>query len=274
MSEAHEELKRFALFLIAIWPVGLPLVLSGLLYASRDAIYEPNRAEAKITPSYRRAKKLANATDFLHEAYIPAFYMWDVLDQSRKVVLVGWLVLLPGDQTNYIRLLIALLISLLFLIMHLFVEPYEKYSDTVFATVCQLILCLTFVGAILIRAFEDLRLHAGDDVARRTMGFESPDVFSAILAASAFSMIVFLAMMALYYSSASRSVANRLRNRFGSLQRLVSRTRKRDRPRGASQASRPACLDGSGHVEGRVEGRGEVEEKAQLSGKIFGCQGR
>ena len=41
-----------------------------------------------------------------------------------------------------------------------------------------------------------MRLHAGDDVARRTMGFESPDVFSAILAASAFSMIVFLAMMA------------------------------------------------------------------------------
>ena len=63
----------------------------------------------------------------------------------------------------------------------LLVEPYQKYTDTLFATICQLALCMTYLAGIYTQAYEDFKTLGGSDVvARKYMGIDSPNIFSWI----------------------------------------------------------------------------------------------
>ena len=60
-SSEHASMRLLASFFIAIWPVGVPMMFTGLLVAERRAIKANH-----ITP-------LERATRFLHQDYKPDF---------------------------------------------------------------------------------------------------------------------------------------------------------------------------------------------------------
>ena len=51
-------------------------------------------------------------------------FYWELIDLNRKLVLTGWLLLV--EKAVQARVLIALLVSVFFLSLHLFVKPLRR----------------------------------------------------------------------------------------------------------------------------------------------------
>ena len=112
-SDEYVKTKRAAFAMLALWPVGVPLLYALLLWASRDAL----RTETE-TP-------LSKATAFLSADYRPSAFWWEPLEMCRKLTLTGW-VLLIGEESEQARVLVALLVSITFLATQLAVKPLRR----------------------------------------------------------------------------------------------------------------------------------------------------
>ena len=86
-----------ALLAIILYPIGVPSFTACLLYLEHDALRNEHET--------RRSVALA----FLYSEYEPTFFFWELVEISRKLILVGFMVLVsPG--TMY-QLLIGLFIA-------------------------------------------------------------------------------------------------------------------------------------------------------------------
>jgi hypothetical protein len=81
--------------------------------------------------------------------------------------LQGWLVLI-AEKDAFIRILVAMLVSLGYLVMTLIVRPYAHQSDQVLAVAAQLALVVSFSGTSYIKAY--------DETAQRAAATSSPDL--------------------------------------------------------------------------------------------------
>ena len=115
-SEEHDAIKAVAYVLMALWPVGVPLLFGALLHKSRAA------------PDQRR---LAGAIGFLRNDYtneLVASY-WELLELCRKEVLTGFLLLVP-QHLNSLRIVFGLLLSISHLTLLLSARPCLEWSRT------------------------------------------------------------------------------------------------------------------------------------------------
>jgi hypothetical protein len=76
-SDEYKATRKEALLMLAIWPVGTPVVYAMLLFASRKAIFTDIP-----TP-------LSRATHFLSADYKPEAYLWEPMEMCRKLTLTG-----------------------------------------------------------------------------------------------------------------------------------------------------------------------------------------
>lgn len=77
-------------------------------------------------------------------------YWWEVASLFQKTLLTGWLLLIHNDM-KFLRLLIALAITVAFLVMMLECQPYKRMSDRALATGSQLLFVNTFICGIVVR---------------------------------------------------------------------------------------------------------------------------
>jgi hypothetical protein len=84
-----------------------------LLWASRSAILSSKPTE------------LSEATVFLWGDYVPSAFLWEPLEMCRKLVLVGWLLLI-AEEHELLRVLVALVVSFAYLTLHLAVKPLKR----------------------------------------------------------------------------------------------------------------------------------------------------
>eukprot|EP00966_Prymnesium_polylepis_P331198 7386769-Prymnesium_polylepis.1 len=82
--------------MLAVWPVGIPLLYAWLLWLSRRAIH--NRVP---TP-------LSRATAFLWGDCEVSIFWWEPLEMCRKLTMTGW-VLMVKEDAEHARVLVALL---------------------------------------------------------------------------------------------------------------------------------------------------------------------
>ena len=68
---------------------------------------------------------LTQETRFLHKDYKIDYFYWELLEQNRRNVLVGWLLLIPTEKT-FLRLVFGLLSSIMMLTLLLSVNPYAR----------------------------------------------------------------------------------------------------------------------------------------------------
>ena len=73
----YRRLQTVAAVAIACYPIGISLATALLLYLAR----EPLRAG--------RATEFTRAIGFLHDGYAPRFFWWELVEQLRKLLLVG-----------------------------------------------------------------------------------------------------------------------------------------------------------------------------------------
>ena len=197
----HSTITTIAAAFVAIWPVGMVVLYLLVLLPCRTSL----RARSH-TP-------LVRATSFLHQDYHVDFFFWELIELNRRTALIGWVLLIPTEQT-FLRLVVALLLSISSLALLLAVRPYRRAEDngvnptiephsnllsnklripprTVLAACCQLTLVFGFIGAMLTRLHEDFReqgVHAA--VVQRVMIFTSTAVIATPLIALTLAMAV------------------------------------------------------------------------------------
>lgn len=99
--------------MVVVWPIGIPLMYSVLLFANRRAASEGERTRLSI------------ATAFLYADYSRGAYWWEPVEMCRKLALTGW-VMLISEQAQLARIFVALSISIGFLAIRLSVNPYRR----------------------------------------------------------------------------------------------------------------------------------------------------
>eukprot|EP00966_Prymnesium_polylepis_P195054 4521676-Prymnesium_polylepis.1 len=72
-----------------------------------------------------------------HPPLLPQFW-WEVASLIERTVLTGWL-LLVNSEVVFLRLLIALLVFLFFLVEMFASDPYKQKLDYAMAASCQLL---------------------------------------------------------------------------------------------------------------------------------------
>eukprot|EP00966_Prymnesium_polylepis_P026961 623625-Prymnesium_polylepis.1 len=102
--------------LIAVWPIGVPIVYAVLLWASKDALMT------------NRPTPLSHAIGFLsndYQAVGKGCIWWEPLEMMRKLALTGWVLLIEEDAVQA-RVLVALVVSVVFLTLQLTIKPLKR----------------------------------------------------------------------------------------------------------------------------------------------------
>ena len=112
-SDEYDATRGTAIFLLIIWPVGVPLLYAALLWASRAALLKGMRTT------------LSDATHFLSGDYKSTVFWWEPVEMCRKLLLTGWL-LLVDSTAEQTRVVVAILLTVFFLNIRLAVKPLAK----------------------------------------------------------------------------------------------------------------------------------------------------
>lgn len=142
-SPEHERVKTIGWSLLLIWPVGVPLIYAALLFYCRKRIL--GRMPAPIT----------RAIGFLHHDFRVECFWWELVDQLRKLVLVGWLLLID-ERFALIRLLISLVVCLLFLGLTPIFQPYRKSENNMLSAGMHLGLVFAYMAACFMKVHQSM----------------------------------------------------------------------------------------------------------------------
>lgn len=163
----YESMNGLAVFFFLLYPFGIPFAFTIALYKSRDSL-EAARAEAeekdqassdKFDPYSPGKKKEVLALGWLAIAYEAPFWFWEILEFFRKLVLSGILVFVqPGTSA---QVLVAIMVSVLFLGFVSYFKPYEKDTDDTFGFISFICLVYTLVLGLALRvaATENLDVY-------------------------------------------------------------------------------------------------------------------
>ncbi|KAL3923801.1 MAG: hypothetical protein SGPRY_004112, partial [Prymnesium sp.] len=142
----HHDVEVIASLAIAIYPVGLLVLVAMLLFAARHAI-------CNDTPT-----RLSRATGFLHREYQPHLFWWELVEMLRRFVLVGLLVLY---QDTMMQLIVGSLLSAMFLLLQVQASPYKEANDNLLAASVSFCLVVYFM---VCTAFKNTALTNLEDI--------------------------------------------------------------------------------------------------------------
>ena len=147
-DDEYRSINTLAIVIIVIWAGAVPIGYGVLLWSVRDALHTE-------TPT-----PLSAALEFLHAEYEPHVYFWELIDSSKKLVLVGFLSLDPLPGTT-MQLIIAFVFSICYLMLQMQAAPFRRHEDdflamaTSFSLVFVFFFCLILREGVLIEKVED-----------------------------------------------------------------------------------------------------------------------
>ena len=132
-TEKHESITDLALGFIVLWPVGSLVLFTSLL----AACYKPLQAKSP--------NALTRATAFLHREYEQTWYWWEAVELARKLVLTGFVLLIPEERA-FVRLVVATLVCSCYVALVAATNLYKRVEDNFLAVATSLALLLLFLG--------------------------------------------------------------------------------------------------------------------------------
>ncbi|KAL1512389.1 hypothetical protein AB1Y20_005647 [Prymnesium parvum] len=138
-SDAYSSAFVMGLLLTLLWPVGVPLLYAGLLWANREAIITGKKTQQSA------------AIGFLHNDYEPYAFFWEPLEMARKIVLTGGVLLMPETMEQG-RLLVCLLLSIFFLTVQMITKPLYRVEDEAVVTIVQVVLVLMYLSLMVLKS--------------------------------------------------------------------------------------------------------------------------
>ena len=129
-SEAHDQVKGLAWVAIVLYPCGLLALNAALLFKARHAIRS------------QKSTALSRSIAFLHREYLPHLFWWELIEMTRRFVLVGLMVLV---QDSMMQLVIGTLLAAAFLLFQVQASPYINMTDDLFASAVSFCLVVVFL---------------------------------------------------------------------------------------------------------------------------------
>uniref|UniRef100_A0A7S4F8J4 Uncharacterized protein n=1 Tax=Chrysotila carterae TaxID=13221 RepID=A0A7S4F8J4_CHRCT len=189
-SSEYRRSRNWAYALIALWPAGIPFFYSLFLGLNRKAIYD------------RKPNELSRSIGFLHRDYKTQLFWWEAIELLRKLTLTG-VPLLITDSQETARVILALLVSLVFLVVSLVAQPFKRNVDNWLYAAIQLALTLIYQAVLLIKVCEE-----SSEVCE-TFGFGSSSsgvfLFFLVFSTMALGAMLVLGVAQVFYAS-SRSL--------------------------------------------------------------------
>lgn len=134
----HDQVKMLAYIAIAIYSGAVWVLFALALARARRAIQTGAQ-----TP-------LSTAIRYLHGHYERRVFYWELIELLRRLVLVGILLIAPGQGTIE-QLAIGTLVAVVYLGVQAIASPFRKPSDDFFATACSMLLAALFVCSLLFK---------------------------------------------------------------------------------------------------------------------------
>ena len=97
--EEYGEITNIAYFFLLVWPIGMPLIFLLVLFPIRKALRQ------------RRKTIMVQATAFLHKEYEPTFFWWEIVTLMQRLILTGWVLLIPVEFDAW-RIFLGLLTTI------------------------------------------------------------------------------------------------------------------------------------------------------------------
>ena len=154
LSGEFSALRACAAAMLVVFVVGLPLFWLVSLVRSRDEI----KAEEPSGEASMKAQQFA----FLVAAYKGDYYLWEVGEMWRKVVLTGLVsVVQPGSM---LQVMVASTISLLFLVMHTRCWPYKDDNKNLLKLGAEVVIMMVFLLSALLRSVDTKQALVDDNI--------------------------------------------------------------------------------------------------------------
>lgn len=134
----HQALQVYAGIMIALYPVGIPLLYAVLLYYRRDVLADP-----------RADKGPAQSIADLWEPYRPERFYYEVIECGRRVSLTGVVVFIYPNTAAQIAIII--LIAFFFLVVYEVLAPYKSESDMWLSRGGHVIVFLSMFDVLLLK---------------------------------------------------------------------------------------------------------------------------
>jgi len=129
----------------------------------------------------------------LHRDYRPTCFYFEIISLLQRTALTGWLQLV---EQKAFRLLLALLISISFLVVLLVTNPYKRTLDSAVAAGCQLSYVCIFLGGLAVKLYEDLESSSdcSSGFASQFMGLRSSEDIVTFMIFVTFAMLLILGL--------------------------------------------------------------------------------
>ena len=138
--EEYDEIRYIAYFFLALWPIGMPIIYMIVLFPIRALLRQ------------RKSTRWVRATDFLHKDYKPAFFWWEIITLSQRLVLSGFVLLIPIEADSW-RIFLGVLWTIGYLSLIQYVQPYKNNGLNQLAVATQFSLVCVFLGGAFIKLF-------------------------------------------------------------------------------------------------------------------------
>lgn len=165
--------KAFAVAMLIVYPIGIPAFFLGLMFRERDQISDAINQ-----------KKFG----FLFADYVTMYFMWEILDLMRKLLLSGLMIFFNRGSVG--QLLAGMVVALTFLEAQLRLMPYNDLLANIVQIVAFNAIFLNLLGALLTKVkFEDgIDSSLSADFANHFLIFVNVSVPICVLFMLAFSV--------------------------------------------------------------------------------------
>lgn len=154
-SQRYRDWTPYAVIMILIYPIGIPLTFWVLLMEHRNILRDPiNLQKEKAINNIN----IGHVT-FLIESYKPEYYYFEVIECFRRLALASAIGLFSDDSPVPVAL--AVVISFGFSVLFSHVKPYKEYEDNLLAEILSCSLVLLFLSALFIK--QDVTDLEGDE---------------------------------------------------------------------------------------------------------------
>ena len=186
--EEYDEIKYIAYIFLALWPIGMPLIFYFVLFPIRAALRQ------------RQQTRWVLATEFLHKDYKPAYFWWEVVTLLQRLVLSGFVLLIPIEVDSW-RIFLGLLTAIGYLSLIQYVQPYKNDDLNKLAVAAQFSLVCVFLGGAFIKLFS-----AESASCDSTADANGNNIFTIVVIMSFFNfsvLLMYVSLAAKQFSSAS-----------------------------------------------------------------------
>jgi hypothetical protein len=109
-APAHKSAEAFAVLMVLVFPLGLPVLYFGMLWHHRDRLFGEDKASMSFLA-------------FFYREYSPRFYYWEAIECIRKCIVMGFASFFrPG---TLMQLVAVMILTVFYIMVLVHCKPYE-----------------------------------------------------------------------------------------------------------------------------------------------------